>query len=340
MADTAQLDDRKAAILRTVVEEYVATAQPVGSSRVAEKAAVNVSSATVRNELGHLESEGYLHQPHTSAGRIPTDKGYRFFVDHLAGPPTLGRSQNLEVKEFFDHTSNELEHMLSDTTRLLTRLTNYAAVITGPGTDVATVRSVQLVDLSEQMVLAVVVMSNGSIEKRAIDIDVDSNVEIESATLGTASAALDEAFRGFTLGALPGCEPVGIASVDTLIALTSKAIAEEEPTNPVYVGGRAVVAESFEAVDTVREVLTMLERQFIIVSLIRDVLGRGMSVAIGNETGVQTLAECSLVVAPYEVEGETVGTIGLLGPTRMNYSRALAAVAVVGTSLSDRLSSG
>ncbi len=334
MAEGVQLDERKAAILRTVVEEYIATAQPVGSSRVAEKAAVNVSSATVRNELGHLENEGYLHQPHTSAGRIPTDKGYRFFVDHLAGPPKLARGQNQQVQEFFDQTSNELEHMLSDTTRLLTRLTNYAAVITGPGTDVATVRSVQLVDLSEQTVLAVVVLSNGSIEKRAIDLES----EPKSGTLGAASAALDDAFRGSTLGALPVCEPVGIAAVDALITLASNAIAEEEPTNPVYVGGRAVVADSFEAVDTVREVLSMLERQFIIVSLIRDVLGRGMSVAIGNETGVRTLAECSLVVAPYEVEGETVGTIGLLGPTRMDYSRALAAVAVVGTSLSDRLS--
>lgn len=336
MADGVNLDDRKAAILRTVVEEYIATAQPVGSSRVAEKAAVSVSPATVRNELGHLENDGYLHQPHTSAGRIPTDKGYRFFVDHLAGPPKLARGQNLQVQEFFDQTSNELEHMLSDTTRLLTRLTNYAAVITGPGTDVATVRSVQLVDLSEQMILAVVVLSNGAIEKRAIDLEA----EVEVGALGAASAALDDAFRGFTLGTLPTCEPVGIASVDALITVASNAIADEEPTNPVYVGGRAVVAESFEAVDTVREVLSMLERQFIIVSLIRDVLGRGMSVAIGNETGVQTLAECSLVVAPYEVEGETVGTIGLLGPTRMDYSRALAAVAVVGTSLSDRLSSG
>lgn len=336
MADLVHLDDRKAAILRTVVEEYISTAQPVGSSLVAEKASVSVSSATVRNELGFLESEGYLHQPHTSAGRIPTDKGYRFFVDHLAGPPKLGRTQNRQVQEFFDQTSNELEHMLRDTTRLLTHITNYAAVITGPGTEAATVRSVQLVDLSEEMVLAVVVLSNGAIEKRAIAVSSD----IENTTLHKATAALDTAFRGRTLGTLPVCASAGNAEVDALVKLAADAIADEEPTSPVYVGGRAVVAESFEAVDTVREVLSMLERQFIIVSLIRDVLGRGMTVAIGNETGVQTLAECSLVVAPYEVEGETVGTIGLLGPTRMNYSRALAAVAVVGTSLSDRLSSG
>ncbi len=341
MADVVQLDDRKAAILRTVVEEYISTAQPVGSSTVAEKASLTVSSATVRNELGFLESEGYLHQPHTSAGRIPTDKGYRFFVDHLAGPPKLGRTQNRQVQEFFDQTSNELEHMLRDTTRLLSRITNYAAVVTGPGADVATIRSVQLVDLSEQTILAVLVLSNGSIEKRAIDLDDQhTSTVVESATLAEASATLDEAFRGHTLGALPSWTSTGKEAVDTLIQAAADAISDEEPTNPVFVGGRAVVAESFEAVETVREVLTTLERQFIIVSLIRDVLGRGMSVAIGNETGVQTLAECSLVVAPYEVEGETVGTIGLLGPTRMNYSRALAAVAVVGTSLSDRLSSG
>ncbi len=336
MADAPSLDERKAAILQAVVEEYIATAQPVGSSRVAEQASLTVSSATVRNELGFLESEGFLHQPHTSAGRIPTDKGYRFFVDHLAGPPKLGAGQNRQVEKFFDQTSNELEAMLRDTTRLLTGLTDCAAVVTGPGSDIATIRSVQLVDLNDLTLMAVTVLSNGAVEKRVIHLDS----AVDTTLMGHVNTILDDNCRGASLSGLPECVPSGIAGVDALVDLAVAAMAEDGATNPVYVGGRAMLADSFDAVDTVREVLSLLERQFIVVSLIRDILGRGMSVAIGNETGVQNLAECSLVVAPYEVEGEAVGTIGLLGPTRMNYSQALAAVAVVGTSLGDRLSSG
>ncbi len=336
MADVHDLDDRKAAILRAVVTEYISTAQPVGSGKIAARRSLDVSSATVRNELGFLESEGYLHKPHTSAGRVPTDKGYRFFVDQMSGTPQLGPNQNIQVREFFDQTHSEIESMLRDTTRLLTGLTDCAAVITGPGRDVATIRSAQLVALHAQNLLAVLVLSNGAVAKRTFEADI----EPDEKTVAAASAKLNDAMRGATLAALPACDPSGDPVVDDIVALAHGAFADEVSTDPVYVGGRAQVAESFEAVDTVREVLGLLERQFIIVGLIRDVLGRGMSVAIGNETGVDNLAECSLVVAPYEVEGEPVGTIGLLGPTRMNYSRALAAVAVVGTSLGDRLTAG
>ncbi|MEE9414234.1 MAG: HrcA family transcriptional regulator, partial [Acidimicrobiales bacterium] len=119
MAEPAHLDERKASILHAVVKEYIATAQPVGSSKISDAAALNVSSATVRNELVQLETDGYLHQPHTSAGRIPTDKGYRFFVDHLTGPPRLGKNKKLQVTEFFDQTHTELEMLLRDTSRLL-----------------------------------------------------------------------------------------------------------------------------------------------------------------------------------------------------------------------------
>ncbi len=139
------LDDRKTAILRAVVQEYITTAQPVGSGHVASAPGVNVSSATVRNEMAVLEQEGYLVQPHTSAGRIPTDKGYRFFVDHLTQPGHLDPGRTQEVRSFFDTAHGALEQMLQDTSRLLSRLTDYAAVVIGPAHETATLRSVQLV---------------------------------------------------------------------------------------------------------------------------------------------------------------------------------------------------
>src|SRR5690349_1060189 len=147
------LDDRKAAILNAVVQEYVATAQPVGSAHVARRPDVNVSSATVRNDMAVLEREGYLAQPHTSAGRIPTDKGYRFFVDRLQNPGVLAPNDGEVVRDFFNRAHGELEQMLHDTGRLLTQLTDYAAVVVAPPAEHAVVRSVQLVGLAPRQAL-------------------------------------------------------------------------------------------------------------------------------------------------------------------------------------------
>ena len=155
-ADTAPTSDageerdlnaRRAAILEAVVTEYIGTAEPVGSSHVASAPGVQVSPATVRSEMVALEREGYLVQPHTSAGRIPTDKGYRFFVDHLAAPGVLGPIQRRQVTQFFDQVHGEMETVLERATGLLTELTSYAAVVVGPSHETATIRSVQLVGL-------------------------------------------------------------------------------------------------------------------------------------------------------------------------------------------------
>ena len=151
--------------------EYIGTAEPVGSSHVANAPGVQVSSATVRSEMVALERDGYLVQPHTSAGRIPTDKGYRFFVDHLTEPGVLGPVQRRQVTEFFDQVHGEMETCSSGPTGLLSELTTYAAVVVGPSHETATIRSVQLVGLSPVHALLVVVLSDGAVEKRTIDLD-------------------------------------------------------------------------------------------------------------------------------------------------------------------------
>jgi len=331
------LDERKASILRAVVEEYIQTAQPVGSGHVARAPGIAVSPATVRNEMALLEDEGYLAQPHTSAGRVPTEKGYRFFVDSLTGPGRLGTAETQQVRSFFAKAHGELEQMLADTSRLLSSITDYAAVVVAPPHEVATVRSVQLVALSHRVVLEVVVLSNGVVDKRTIELDED----VDEIRLGAASVHLNAHLVGRALGALGTVVPTGDAATDALVQVGLRAAASDgSDPEDVFVGGTARMLASFEAVDTVRQVLTILEQQLVVVSLLRDVLDRGLSVAIGSETGVEPLAECSLVVAPYEVDGDGIGTIGLLGPTRMNYPQALAAVAVVSQRLGTRLSEG
>ncbi|MCU1345557.1 MAG: Heat-inducible transcription repressor HrcA [Acidimicrobiia bacterium] len=332
------LDERKTAILRAVVREYIETAQPVGSTHVAKSSGINVSSATVRNEMAVLEQEGYLAQPHTSAGRIPTDKGYRVFVDALAHGGRLDAMRAQQVRSFFDASHTAIERMLADTSRLLSDLTDYAAVVVGPPPEVASVRSVQLVSLSPRLVTVVAVLSSGSVDHHRLELDEDLSED----TVAVASGALARIAVGSTLPDLSVPQPTGNPSVDALVASALMALSgpgAQEATD-VFVGGASRMAVAFDAVDIVRQVLLTLEQQYVVVGLVRDVLDRGLSVAIGTEHGVEPLAACSVVVAPYIVEGEHVGSVGVLGPTRMNYPHALAAVEMVSEKLGRRLTEG
>ncbi len=333
------LDDRKASILRAVVQEFIETAQPVGSGRIATTAGVAVSPATIRSEMAALEDQGYLHQPHTSAGRVPTEKGYRFFVDEMAGPAPLDKAREDTIRDFFGRTHGEIERVLQDTSGLLARLTDTTAIVVGPLPDTVRIRTAQLVDLTAELALVVVVLSNGSVVKCTLDVPASTGAD----DLTEVGRFLESSLRGQALGAmhtdlLPEAPSSPISELARRAVLALAAEADHDAR--VYVEGASRVASAFEAVDTVRQVLGILEKQLVVVTLLRDVIDRGLSVAIGSETGVAPLSECAVVVAPYEVEGEAVGTIGVLGPTRMNYPQALAAVAVVSQNLGRRLSEG
>jgi heat-inducible transcriptional repressor len=332
------LDERKAAILKTVVTEYIETAQPVGSAHVVRDSGIEVSPATVRADMATLEREGFLSHPHTSAGRIPTDKGYRFFVDRLCGDEPLGVAEQQQVREFFAHAHGELERVLRDTSMLLSELTNCAAVVLAPDNEALSVRSTMLVRLAPRAVLLVVVLSNGSVEKRTVEVAEDaSDITIES-----ASARLQAHLTGGALAHATPAPPSGDAAIDRIASACHAAIADmvEPEDDHVFVGGASRMARAFDAVDTVRSVLSVLEESYVVVSLLHDALSHERNVSIGGENGIGPLAECSVVVAPYLIGDDVAGTIGVLGPTRMNYPQALAAVAIVGQRLSRQLSSG
>src|SRR5580700_3663826 len=184
--EPVELDARKAAILNAVVTEYIGSAQPVGSQHVVDAAGVNVSSATVRSDMAALEREGYLIQPHTSAGRIPTDKGYRFFVDHLGGPGSLDPGERQTVRRFFDHAHGEIEQMLEKTSMLLADLTDCTAMVVGPSHESAAIRSVQLVGLGPHLALLVVVLADGAVQKQTIEFAQ----EVDEAHLSDAASRL------------------------------------------------------------------------------------------------------------------------------------------------------
>jgi heat-inducible transcriptional repressor len=329
------LDERKTAILKAVVQEYITTAQPVGSTHVANAPGVQVSSATVRNEMAVLEQEGYLAQPHTSAGRVPTDKGYRFYVDHMTTPGRLEPMAQQRVGQFFDTAHGRLEELLHQTTNLLAQVTHHAAVVVGPSAESALVRSVSVIGLNGRHATVVAVLSNGAVENEVIELPAETS----DVRLAAATAHLQAHMNGSTLEGNATVPPTGDRELDAVCDIARSALGRS-PDESVFVGGAASMAHAFDTVDTVRSVLRTLEQQFVMVSLVRDILSRGLSVAIGTEHGIEPLAACSVVVRPVVVDGEQVGTVGVLGPTRMDYPQALATVEAVSDRLGRRLSDG
>jgi heat-inducible transcriptional repressor len=336
-----ELDERKAAILRAIVEHYVDSAQPVGSQTVTQTAGLGVSAATVRNEMSVLERDGFIAQPHTSAGRVPTDSGYRYYVDHLAGSGALAPAERRRIADFFTSATMAMDDLLHETSQLLARVTAHAAVVVGPQAESVNVRSVHLALLQPRLLLAVVVMSNGAVEKETVVLTEDADVD----DLGLASARLTAHLSGLRLAEIPGSTYAGVAGdqADALARASSEALAAFVGVHhgePLYVGGASRLAAEQEAFASTSAsgLLELLEQHVVLGALLRELLGPGLTVRIGAENELADLRECSLVLAPYLVEGEAIGTVGVLGPTRMDYRKAQAAVATVSRQLGQQLS--
>jgi heat-inducible transcriptional repressor len=337
------LDDRKAAILKAIVEQYVESAQPVGSQAVTQTADLRVSAATIRNEMGVLERDGYITQPHTSAGRVPTDRGYRYYVDNLAGPSLLAAAERRRIAEFFTTATRAMDELLLQTSQLLARISAHAAVIVGPQPDSVRVRAVYLAPLQPRLLLAVVICSNGAVEKEPLVLDEDADEDDVAAATARLAVLLENA----TLGDLP--RPVAepdrpLDRADQLVAATVDALQSRvcaHGGDPLYVGGASRLAaehEAFTDAESAARLLELLEQHVVLASLLRELLGPGITIRIGSENERAEMHECSLVLAPYLVEGHPAGTVGILGPTRMDYRKAQAAVHTVSQQLGRQLS--
>jgi heat-inducible transcriptional repressor len=335
------LDDRKAAILRAIVEQYVDTAQPVGSQTVTQTAGLGVSAATVRNEMSVLEREGYITQPHTSAGRVPTDRGYRYYVDQLAGAAQLAAPERRRIAEFFTSATMAMDELLSQTSQLLARVTAHAAVVVAPESQAVVVRAAHLVQLQSRVLLVVVVLSNGAVEKEVVHLDSD----VEEDDVDSASAHLAQHLHNRRLADLASASPEVPGRDQTAMLVRSACAAlrarlADHQNEALYVGGASRLAAEHEAFVTTNaaHLLELLEQHSVLATLLRELLGPGLTVRIGSENERADLLECSLVLAPYLVEGEPAGTVGVLGPTRMDYRRAQAAVVTVSQQLGRQLS--
>jgi heat-inducible transcriptional repressor len=351
----AGLQARRATVLTTVVAEHIATGQPIGSGHLAGVEGLDVSSATIRSEMSALERDGYLTHPHTSAGRVPTDRGYRFFVDTLP-VQLLAEPKVVQVRQFFDGARGEIEQLLTETSRLLSNLTDYAAVVIAPGPEGSAIRSMQVVSLGpgptlpdngtgtveSTNVLVIVVLANGAVEKQQTflrGLMPETHLSAASAHLsGQAAGRVFDANWSATM--LRASDERVQAICEAAVEALRPVVAEREGDG-VFVGGAARMAGAFDAVATIRQVLTVLEEQYVVVNLLREAVDRSQRVSIGAEHGndlaFEALLSCSVVAAPYLVDGQHAGTIGVLGPTRMDYAKARAAVSEVSARLSARL---
>lgn len=334
------LDQRRAKVLRSLVESFIKTGEPVASRLLVERYGMGVSSATIRNDLAALEDQGYVFHPHTSSGRIPTDQGYRFFVDSLSGIGALARAQRQAVAPQLAGVM-DLEEVLRRAAVLLARLTSYTAVVTSPSPSGRCVRLAQLVSLSERVVLLVLILDDGRIEKSV----VDSPVKVSADEIQRQSRQIDEALHGLALDAvaarLRGLAETLSESGAQLLRRFADVLSEQlgrVSAEQVYVGGQALMAGpgAFQAAETIRDVFSVLEERVVLLELLRAAIGSGVSVLIGAENELEEMRACSLVVTSY-VTGGVTGTIGVLGPTRMDYSRAIATVQAVARSLGDTL---
>jgi heat-inducible transcriptional repressor len=325
------LDDRKLAVLRAIVEDFVSTNEPVGSKSLVDRHNLDVSPATIRNDMAVLEEQGFIVQPHTSAGRIPTDQGYRLFVDRLSGVKPLSAAERRAIETFLAGAF-DLDDVVTRTVRLLAQLTRHVAVVQYPSLTRSTVRHIELVALSERRLLLILITDNGRVEQRAVElptpIDDESitqlravlNACLDGRKLADVATVVADLPSRVSLGERPNAAAVFSVIVETLV---------ERHEERVVVGGAANLTQA-DFSRGLQEVLEALEEQVVLMRLLGESDGQAaVTVRIGSENDVQGLRRTSLVSSSYGAGDQVLARLGVLGPTRMDYPTAMGAVRAV-----------
>lgn len=330
------LDERKAEVLRGLVEEHIRSGDPVSSRAILDATGLGVSAATVRNDLVALERDGYAVQPHTSAGRVPTAKAYRYYVDHLSRRP-LRSTTKVKIHEFFGTVQQELGRLLRATTDLLSDITHYPAVVVGPGLPGESVCGVHLVQLGAQVVLVVMITSTGRVTKELAKLEAPATGE----EIEVAEQALSRLLDGRHLAQIGPDVDLSQRGVSTEVrevvaAALGAAVRSQHATRELYVGGASQLASLWEDLATVHRVLGVLEREAMLLSILAHA-PEGTAIQIGNELPVDEEVDLALVSAAYAMGGVPAGRVGVIGPMRMDYRRAISVVEEVSHGLADSL---
>lgn len=333
------VSERSLEVLRVIVQDYVASREPVGSKSIVERHAFGVSAATIRNDMAALEEEDLIAAPHTSSGRVPTDKGYRLFVDHLAEMRPLSQAQRQAIEVFLGE-SVDLDDVLARTVRLLSQLTNQVALVQYPSVTRSRIRHIELVTLAPRRLLSVLITDSGAVEQRVIELGTELSdeevAEIRGAINGAAAGlSLSEATA--RLSQLPDALTERTrALVGPVATALMEQIAANRQDKLVMAGAANLVRTEHDFTGSIFPVLEAIEEQVVLLKLFGEMAGdqHGVAVSIGRENASFGLAETSVLSSGYTASGSELARLGVLGPLRMDYSSNMAAVRAVARYLS------
>lgn len=327
-----ELDERKTKILEAIIRNYLETGEPVGSRTISKYTDLNLSSATIRNEMSDLEEMGYILQPHTSAGRIPSDKGYRFYVDRIMEDKN---KQVSDMQEMMIERQDKMESLLKQVVKVLATNTNYAAMVSAPSYHRNKLKFIQLSNMAENQLLAVVVVEGNIVKNKIIDV----RESLDNETLLKLNMLLNTSLNGLSLeeinlGVISKLkEQAGIHSdiVSDVLDAVAEAIKIEDDLE-IYTSGATNIFRYPELSDSERasELINTFEEKKPLTELVQETMAdensNGIQVYIGSETPVQAMKDCSVITATYELEEGMQGTIGIIGPKRMDYEKSLNAM--------------
>ena len=336
-----ELDARKMSILKAIIDDYIASVEPVGSRTIAKKYDMGLSSATIRNEMADLEEMGYLSQPHTSAGRIPSDKGYRLYVDKLMNPnervikPT---EEDLEViRSFMQQRIHELNQMLRAASEIVSRITHYTAIGMASSVKKHAIKALQIISVDICKLLVIVVLDNDVIKNQIVKIkeplrpEEISKLTVICGNILTGNKAEDITITMINdIVALSGIERERILPiVDGILECIKQCDSAE-----IYTEGTAKLLEhpEFNDIAKAKSLLELLNKEEELAKLLHnceDAGAKGIVIRIGNENELPEVSDCSVITATYSVDGVNLGTIGVIGPTRMDYSKVISALEYV-----------
>ena len=328
MKSNQELDERKMKILQTIIKTYLETGEPVGSRTISKYADLNLSSATIRNEMADLEDLGYIIQPHTSAGRIPSDKGYRWYVDTLMEEK---EQEVTEIREQMLQKADKMDQLLKQAAKVLAANTNYATMISAPTYNRNKLKFIQLSQVDENQIIAVIVMEGNIIKNKIVTVGENLGNE----TLLKLNMLLNTNLNGMSieeinLGMIARLkEQAGIHSEVISDVLDAVANVIQVDDLEIYTSGATNIFKYPELSDkqSAQEIISAFEEKQQLASLVTQTLSeeenKGIQVYIGNETPVQTMKDCSVVIANYDLGEGIRGTIGIIGPKRMDYEKVL-----------------
>lgn len=333
------LDERKKQILQAVIEEYIGTAEPVSSGTIVEKYDLGFSSATIRNDMADLEHEGYLEKPHTSAGRVPSVKGYRFYVDELLNDENISLEEIEYIKENLQTKVNEIEDLTKITTNTISEMTHYTTVAIGPDSSSNIIKDIKFILLGERLLMAVILTENGAVKETIIKYDEDVsqnqindlNVTFNNKLRGKPLEKIDKPMEEYILSTMESQVNV----IKPIIQQLNKSL---EETSKIYLEGASKVFDfpEFSKIDTAKNFLSILDTKEEMLEIFNSGLAKDINVYIGDENENEDLKDLSIVTFKHRVGDQDLGTIGIIGPKRMNYSKVISIMKYISKRLNDK----